>query len=398
MGQYCRIGGRIRPNQKLSAKGHRTPRLEAEETAVVDAGSRFIARGGSWKPTPAQEREILRAALDELKCARLQGRRGSAAIIPPAAGLPRWPGPIGSIPSARLRPERRDVATPPGARRAMGLAAALLFCCGQAPAAERIEVHCRGEGQPLYLIGGGPAFTTWHLEAVQERLAEGYRVCRWDMRGVGDNARLPLKPGLSALAQWLEDMREVLPPEPATLWGHSWGALQALLFARRYPERVSRLILSNPVDPALHGLEHIEQKRFVHPGDHARLALEDIGTPAEDLHNLRSKVASYFVDAGRGWAYASRFTRADADNRLNVRIWDDYRQTPLADADVRRLAAKIGGLIYCRADVLQPESLAEYRRLLPGARHQVLTGCAHFPWEEDPDAYFAILRRLLNER
>ena len=47
------------------------PRSGAKETAVVDAASRFLARGGSWKPTPAQEREILRAALDELKCARL---------------------------------------------------------------------------------------------------------------------------------------------------------------------------------------------------------------------------------------------------------------------------------------------------------------------------------------
>jgi hypothetical protein len=45
--------------------------LAAEETAVIDAGSRFVARGGSWKPNPAQEREILRAALDERKCARL---------------------------------------------------------------------------------------------------------------------------------------------------------------------------------------------------------------------------------------------------------------------------------------------------------------------------------------
>ena len=47
------------------------PRLEPEETAVVHAGSRFVARGGSWKPTPALEREILRAALEESKCERL---------------------------------------------------------------------------------------------------------------------------------------------------------------------------------------------------------------------------------------------------------------------------------------------------------------------------------------
>ena len=47
------------------------PRLEADETVVVDAGSRFVARGGFWQPTPAQEREILRAALDETPCKRL---------------------------------------------------------------------------------------------------------------------------------------------------------------------------------------------------------------------------------------------------------------------------------------------------------------------------------------
>jgi hypothetical protein len=47
------------------------PRSGAEETAVVDAGSRFVARGGSWQPTPGQEREIPRAALDETPCKRL---------------------------------------------------------------------------------------------------------------------------------------------------------------------------------------------------------------------------------------------------------------------------------------------------------------------------------------
>jgi pimeloyl-ACP methyl ester carboxylesterase len=229
-------------------------------------------------------------------------------------------------------------------------------------------------------------------------LSDGYRVCRWDMRGVGDNAGFPVKPGLSALGQWLDDMGDVLPPAPVTLWGHSWGALQALLFARQSPERVSRLILSNPVDPALRSLEHIERKRFVHPENHSRLALEDIGRPAEDLHNLRSKVASYFADAAQGWAYASGFTRADANNRLNIRIWDDYRRTPLSDSDVRQLAGKISGVIYCRDDVLQPESLTEYRRLLARRKHHVLDGCAHFPWAERPQAYYAVLERLLRDR
>ncbi len=259
----------------------------------------------------------------------------------------------------------------------------------------RLQSHCQGQGPTLYLIGGGPAFTTWNLQPIQDRLSRRYRVCRWDMRGVGDNAGLPVRPDVSALLQWIDDMSQVLPEEPVMLWGHSWGALQVLLFARQYPERVSRLILSNPVDPALRSLESIEQKRFNHPENAPRLELDDIGTPREELYNLRSKVASYFADPEKGWKYASGFSQEDANNRLNVRIWDEYRERPLNDSDVRQLTDKIGGIIYCRDDVLQPEALREYRRLLSVDRHHVLTGCAHFPWEENPEGYYSVLLRLL---
>ena len=63
----------MRQNAALAelAMSHVIPRLEAEETAVVDAGSRFVARGGRWQPSPSLEQKILRAALGELKCERL---------------------------------------------------------------------------------------------------------------------------------------------------------------------------------------------------------------------------------------------------------------------------------------------------------------------------------------
>ena len=38
---------------------------------IVDASSRFVARGGRWQPSPSLEQRILRAALGELKCERL---------------------------------------------------------------------------------------------------------------------------------------------------------------------------------------------------------------------------------------------------------------------------------------------------------------------------------------
>lgn len=47
------------------------PGVVKEERAVVDAGSRFVARGGSWHPSAALEQAILLAALDETPCKRL---------------------------------------------------------------------------------------------------------------------------------------------------------------------------------------------------------------------------------------------------------------------------------------------------------------------------------------
>ena len=274
----------------------------------------------------------------------------------------------------------------------------ILGCClcwlHQSASAD-MTVHCQGQGPVVYLIGGGPAFTTWNLHPIQDKLKPSYTVCRWDMRGVGDNARLPISDETPALSQWLGDMHRILPSRPVILWGHSWGALQVLQFTQRFPARVAAIILSNPVDPALMSLERIEAKRFTHPDLDNRLRLDDMETPAEELHNLRSKIASYFADGARGWAYAEGFTRADANNALNVRIWSEYRRAPLRDADVLQWQDKIIGLIYCQDDVLQPEALAEYRRLLPRHAHRVLTGCGHFPWEENPVDYFRALTGLL---
>ncbi len=53
------------------AIGRVIPRFGAKETVVVDAGSRFVARGGSWQPSPTLEQESVRAALGESKCERL---------------------------------------------------------------------------------------------------------------------------------------------------------------------------------------------------------------------------------------------------------------------------------------------------------------------------------------
>lgn len=274
---------------------------------------------------------------------------------------------------------------------------ALLASAGSLPAASGIRVDCTGSGDTVFLVGGGPAFTTWNLVPIQQHLGSNYRVCRCDMRGVGDNAALPLRAGKPALEQWIEDMATVLPPQPVVLWGHSWGALQALLFAKRHPDRVRALVLNNPVDPALKSLENIEFKRFVHPFVESHLKIEHIDTPAERRHRFRSKIASYFLDARTGWEYSAQFSEMDANNPLNVQIWQEYRRNPLTVDDIEALSPKIARLIYCRTDVLMPESQREYARAVPAERHEVLDNCAHFPWVESPREFYRALDAAMRD-
>jgi hypothetical protein len=63
----------MRQNAALAelAMGRVIPRPVKKESVVVDAGSRFVAKGGRWHPSPSLEQEVLRAALGELKCERL---------------------------------------------------------------------------------------------------------------------------------------------------------------------------------------------------------------------------------------------------------------------------------------------------------------------------------------
>jgi pimeloyl-ACP methyl ester carboxylesterase len=156
-------------------------------------------------------------------------------------------------------------------------------------------------------------------------------------------------------------------------------------------------VLNNPVDPLLASLDNIESKRYVHPGVEARLFIDDIDTPVEQRHRLRSKIASYFIDAELGWSYASGFSTKDANNALNVRIWEEYRNKPLSMRDLHSLEPLISALIFCKQDVLMPENLQTYAAVIPADRLTIIDECAHFPWVEAPEAFYKTLSRSITE-
>lgn len=104
-----------------------------------------------------------------------------------------------------------------------------------------------GTGEPLVFINGGPGFDSWGYRAYAEALSHGRQVILYDQRGTGKSIREDFSPPKYYMSQFTDDLealREHLGFEQWQVMGHSFGGSVALNYAAKYPERVSKLILS----------------------------------------------------------------------------------------------------------------------------------------------------------
>ena len=98
-----------------------------------------------------------------------------------------------------------------------------------------------GTGPTLLLLHGiGSSATSWQRQFA--RLAIDYTLIAPDLRGYGESPDPTGEPSLDAVA---DDLAALLAGEPAHLVGVSFGALAALALARRHPQLVRSLVLSD---------------------------------------------------------------------------------------------------------------------------------------------------------
>jgi pimeloyl-ACP methyl ester carboxylesterase len=93
--------------------------------------------------------------------------------------------------------------------------------------------------------GAGDLAQKWH--DIQDRLAETSRVCTYDRAGYGRSEPGPMPRHSQRSADELQLLLKVAGIQgPYVLVGHSLGGLNAQVFASRYPDLVSGLVLIDP--------------------------------------------------------------------------------------------------------------------------------------------------------
>lgn len=244
-----------------------------------------------------------------------------------------------------------------------------------------------GDGTPVVYCHGNPT----HGEDWQPFMERGGAAVAIDMPGWGRSERpRGFDYTMHGLSAFLERCLDELGVAKRKLVVHDWGAA-ALIGAQRRPEPVEKLVVIDAV-PLLpgyrwHWVAQIWRRRGLGELVNATTTRRSMALTMCQARGDRSTMPAEFVEmVWRHW-----------DGGTKRAVLQLYR-----DADPARLAAagKDLGKLTCPALVLWgdrdpylPTRFAHaYANALPNAEAEILEGCGHWPWIDDP----AVVDRVLD--
>jgi proline iminopeptidase len=276
----------------------------------------------------------------------------------------------------------------------------------------KLWYESEGKGDPVVLISGGPgdAHTVFH--PFFSRLAKTNRIIYYDPFGVGrsDRAKSPGEYHFARDVDDLEGLRRALGLGRITVLGHSYGGMVAQAYALKYSESVKRLILIDTFYSGRMWQENNDNAnreiRNQYPEVWAKLqALRAGGIRSnaprhQELYYGVPLGLFYFHDASK----ATRLPKDPSNTEVYYAICgpdaDFEIGGDIADLDFRPELGKLKIPVLVLAGrfdrISMPVLATEFEALIPGASFVIFEKSGHFPYIEEPDETFAVLRDFLH--
>ena len=262
-------------------------------------------------------------------------------------------------------------------------------------------------GIPLLTLHGGPGFPHDYMEAL-DGLADRRRVIFFDQLGCGRSDR-PDDDALWTVERFVEEVetvRRALALDDFHLFGSSWGGMLAMEYAlaHRPPELRSLILCSSPASMV----------RWVEGCNELLAQL-----PQWNQETIRSHEASGSVSCPH---YAAAILEFYNRHVCRLDPWPDGLERAFRDAGYQvygymngpseftvvgtlkdwSVMDRLGEIekptlvISGEHDELRPEHAREIAAALPNAQLQILAGCSHSAFAEDPPRFFAAVNEFLD--
>lgn len=278
---------------------------------------------------------------------------------------------------------------------------------------KKLWYESEGRGEPLMLVAGGPGFSHAYFHPFLSALADARRVIYFDAFGTGKSERAgsAREYSLAGAVEDLEGLRRALGLGKVNVLGHSYGGFVAQLYAVKYPDSVSRLILANtfPSGDSLQGLQDSFNRQV---RDHLPEVWEKVMRLRERGLRSASKEhqEAYSVPPAFSFFYNpdnARHLPREPDI-YNPALWyamgggdaDFVVRGEISRFDVRaRLKdLRMPVLVLAgRYDRMIPPGLTiRYKKLAPRATFVMFERSGHFPFIEEPEGFLAAVRGFLS--
>jgi proline iminopeptidase len=272
----------------------------------------------------------------------------------------------------------------------------------------RFQVVGSGKDTVVVLHGGPVLFSSSYLVRDFAPLVPGRTLIFFDQRGAGRSG-LPADTTLHTAGRFVADLeavRQHFGLAKMSILGHSWGAMLAGLYAIEHPTRVERMVLANPAPIDVPAQIEFLQNRAAKTTA-AETARQDSlfplmfggPDPVGACEAYFGSLATAYMAAPAALANF-KGTWCDVSPQRAAEMWFTIGRVvgSLGNWDFRQPLGALGVptlVVHGAGDPIPLSSSQAWASSVPGGRLVVIGGTGHFPWLENPDAFFEAVNPFL---
>ncbi len=267
-----------------------------------------------------------------------------------------------------------------------------------------IHYFTKGEGKPIVLLPGGPGFSHFYMRGIADSLPN-YKTILIEFLGTGRS--IYKKPDSTWVNQDnmvndIELLRKHLAIDRWIVLGQSWATHTALLYGIKYPQHTSKIILQ-----ATAGTDNKFQKYYwdnvsmrLTEADYAQLAAISKDSTAGKFDGFKIQFKGYFYDMNKASSFFN-MPKNEESYFFNGSFFSAFTKDPgYKNFDISKEAYELDipvRIIQGRQDPLNGGIQERLNERLKHSKIFYIERAGHFPWLEQPKAFFAALRESLND-